>query len=276
MGDLSDDLIALLDTLKIDRVHVAAHSLGGSVVWQMLIDYSPRILSVTTIAPGSPYGFCGTKDLNGTPCYPDFAGSGGGVVSPDFVKRIAEGDRSTGNNSPRDIMNNYYFKPPFKPAREEDLLSSLLSEHIGQQEYPGDVVPSNNWPNAAPGTWGPSNALAPKYTGDVTRLYRIAHKPNILWVRGSHDQIVADTSLFDVGMLGSLGAIPGWPGADVFPAQPMVSQTRAVLQEYARSGGKYEELVIQDTGHTPYIEKPDEFNAAFHAHLTREVIPQAK
>src|SRR5258708_2175019 len=268
LADLSDDLIALLDHLHIDKVHVIGHSLGGSVIWQLLIDYSPRILSVTLACPGSPYGFCGTKDVDGTSCYPDFAGSGGGVVSPDFARMMSDGERSGDlPGAPRAIMNTFYFKPPFKSAREEDLLSSLLSEHVGPKEYPGDTVPSQNWPMAAPGVWGPANALSPKYVGDGSRLYRLPNKPNILWIRSSHDQIVADQSMFDVGFLGSLGAIPGWPGADVFPAQPMVSQTRAVLQKYAQSGGKYQEVVIEDAGHTPYLEKPAEFNAAFHKHL---------
>jgi pimeloyl-ACP methyl ester carboxylesterase len=88
-----------------------------------------------------------------------------------------------------------------------------------------------------------------------------------LWVRGSHDQIVGDQSLFDMGTLGSLGAIPGWPGTDVFPPQPMVSQTRAVLDQYRAAGGTYQEVVIPDTGHSPYIEKPAEFNAVFHTHI---------
>lgn len=270
MGDLSDDLAALLDTLTIDKAHVIGHSLGGSVLWQFLIDHSDRARTVTLAAPGSPYGFCGTKGLDGALCYADSAGSGGGVVSVEFTQRMALGDRSSdGQSAPRVIMNSFYWKPPFRPAREEELLSSLLSEHIGGQEYPGDVIPSTNWPMAAPGVWGPANALAPKYAGDVSRLYRITHKPPILWIRGSHDQIVADQSLFDVGTLGMLGAIPGWPGMDVFPPQPMVGQTRAVLEQYAAHGGQFSELVIEDTGHTPYIEKPSEFNAAFHVHLAK-------
>jgi pimeloyl-ACP methyl ester carboxylesterase len=268
MGDFADDAIALLDHLKIDKAHVIGHSLGGAVIWRLLIDYGPRFLTVTLVAPGSPYGFCGTKDVDGTPCYADFAGSGGGIVNPEFAQLMGQGDRSSDKQvSPRVVMNSFYFKPPFKPAREEDLLSSMLSEHVGPQEYPGDLTSSPNWPNVAPGVWGPANALSPKYAGDVSRLYRIPHKPDILWIRGSHDQIVSDQSLFDLGMLGSLGAIPGWPGMDVFPPQPMVGQTRAVLEKYAQSGGKYRELVIEDTGHTPYIEKPAEFNAAFHAHI---------
>ena len=33
------------------------------------------------------------------------------------------------------------------------------------------------------------------------------------------------------------GVLPGWPGADVYPVQPMVSQTRGVLDRYASAGG---------------------------------------
>ena len=269
MRDLSDDLVALLDHLNIEKAHVVGHSAGGSVIWNLMMDAPERILSVTAVNPGSPFGFGGTKDAQGTMCYDDGAGSGGGIVNPAFTKAIADGDRSSDNPqaSPRIVMNSFYWKPPFVPEREEDLLSSVLSEHIGDKEYPGDMTPSENWPNVAPGAFGPANGLSPKYVGDVSQLYRIDPKPTVLWVRGSDDQIVSDTSLFDMGTLGSMGAVPGWPGADVFPPQPMVSQTRYVLEQYAEAGGTFEESVIADTGHTPFIEKPDEFNAVFHKHL---------
>jgi pimeloyl-ACP methyl ester carboxylesterase len=39
----------------------------------------------------------------------------------------------------------------------------------------------------------------------------------------------------------------------------MVSQLRAVLDEYAASGGAYSEEAISDCGHTPHVERPDEF-----------------
>jgi pimeloyl-ACP methyl ester carboxylesterase len=269
MGDFADDAIALLDRLGIDKVHVAGHSMGGSVIWQLLIDHPERFLSVTLAAPGSPYGFGGTKDNDGTPNYADFAGSGGGTVNPTFTQLMAAGERGSDNPqaSPRIVMNSFYWKPPFKAAREEELLSSLLSEHVGAQAYPGDMTPSENWPNVAPGVWGPANALAPKYTGDVSRIWKINPKPKILWIRGDSDQIVADQSLFDFGTLGMLGAVPGWPGADVFPPQPMVSQTRTVLDHYKDSGGEYTEAVLANVGHTPYIEQPEAFNKLFHDHL---------
>lgn len=270
MADLADDAAALLDTLGIEKAHVVGHSMGGSVIWQMLIDHPQRILTVTFAAPGSPYGFGGSKGLYGELSAPDGAGSGGGIVNAKFTQYMAAGERGTDDpqGSPRIVMNTFYWKPPFRAAREEELLSSLLSEHVGPQEYPGDFVPSEHWPNVAPGVWGPANALASKYAGDITKIYAINPKPPVLWIRGADDQIVSDNSLFDMGTLGALGVVPGYPGAEVFPSQPMVSQTRAVLQRYAEAGGKYEEIVFEECGHTPYLEKFDEFNKHFHAHLT--------
>lgn len=266
MGDWIDDLLALLDALKVDRVHAVGHSMGGTIVLGLVAGAAERILSATLVNPGSPYGFGGTKGVDGKPCYDDFAGSGGGVVNPDFPKLIAAGDRSSDNPqaSPRVVMNSFYWKPPFKPAREEDLLSSLMTEKIGEQKYPGDFVASPNWPNVAPGNFGPINALSPKYVGDsVERFVNASPKPHILWMRGDSDMIVSDNSFFDFGTLGKLGYVPGWPGEEIYPPQPMVSQTRHALEQYKANGGSYEEVVIADTGHTPYIEKPDEFMAAF-------------
>lgn len=267
MGDLADDAFALMDHLGYERFHVVGHSMGGSVVWRMIMDQPARLLTVTLAAPGSPYGFGGTKDLAGTLSSPNGEGSGGGIVNAEFTQKMAADDRSADSpQSPRNIMLNYYFKPPFKPAREEDLLASLNSQHIGPEDYPGDFEPSPHWPFVRPGKFGPANALSPIYAGDVSRIWRADPRPPILWVRGEHDQIVSDTSLFDMATYGILGVIPGYPGQEVFPQQPMVGQTRAVLEQYAAHGGRYTELVL-DAGHTPYLEKPAEFNEAFHRHL---------
>ena len=268
--DWADDLLAMAQTLGLRRYHLVGHSLGGMLLFTLAPLAGASVASITLVYPGSPYGFGGTKDANGTPCAGDFAGSGGGVVNPDFPKLIAAQDRSSDNPqaSPRAVMNTYYWKPPFKPAREADLLSSLLSEKIGPEKYPGDSVASPNWPNVAPGKWGPINASSPKYIGDtVKKFIAVNPKPPILWVRGSDDQIVSDNSLFDLGTLGKLGFVTGWPGEAVCPPQPMVSQTRAVLEKYTANGGKFWEKVIADTGHSPYIEKPDEFTALLVEHL---------
>lgn len=268
-NDWVDDLLALMDTLGVRGFHVAGHSLGGGVVYSLMVAAPGRVLSATLVAPASPYGFGGTRGLHGELCAPDGAGSGGGIVNPEFARLMGEGYRgSEGQTAPRVVMNAFYWKPPFKPAREEALLSGVLSEKVGSDRYPGDAVPSGHWPGVAPGVKGPANAISPLYLADtVQRLVDLPQKPPVLWVRGAEDQIVSDMSLFDMGTLGQLGAVPGWPGADVFPPQPMVSQTRAVLEHYASLGGRFSEQVLPDTGHSPQIEQFEVFSALFNKHL---------
>jgi len=266
IGDWVDDLLVLLDALKVEKAHVIGHSMGGTLVFGLVSAIPTRALSGTVVNPGSLYGFGGSKGIDGKPCYEDCAGSGGGIVNPDFPKLIAAGDRTSDNPqaSPRVVMNSFYWKPPFVPKREEDLLSSLLTEKVGEKKYPGDLVPSENWPNVAPGKFGPINAISPKYVGDsVEKFIAIDPKPYMLWIRGEFDQIVSDNSLCDMGTLGQMGLVPGWPGEDVYPPQPMVSQTRHILEQYKTNGGDFEEVVMEDTAHSPYIEKPEDFMAVF-------------
>ena len=261
LRDFSDDLRSLVDVLGLGRVHMVGWSAGGTAVMQYVIDHPDGVASLTLIDPMSPHGFGGTKDAAGTPCWPDHAGSGGGTANPEFVKRLGEGDRGDDDpNSPRNVMNAFYFKPPFKaaPGLEEIYLTSMLSTVVGEDNYPGDATTSENWPTVAPGGRGMNNAISPKYC-DLGSFARVEGGPEVLWVRGADDAIVSDTSLLDFGFLGRIDAVPGWPGADVFPPQPMVAQTRAVLDEYTTNGGAYREEVVPDCGHSPHVEKPEEF-----------------
>jgi pimeloyl-ACP methyl ester carboxylesterase len=158
-------------------------------------------------------------------------------------------------------------KPPFIPEREDELVDAMLSTHLGERDIPGDSVASPNWPHMAPGVWGASNATSPKYAIDVDELVRREPKCRILWIHGSHDLAVSDTAASDPGYLGRQGLLPGWPGEEDYPPQPMLAQIRRTLERYASAGGRYQEVVVRDTGHLPFIEKPDEFNKAFHAHI---------
>ena len=265
--DWSDDLKALSDELGPKPGHLVGWSAGAAPVMQFALDYPDLTASLTLLSPVSPYGFGGTRGLDGAPCYADFAGSGGGTVNPDFVQRLKDNDRGADNpNSPRNVMNTFMYKPPFRAKREEALLSASMLERLGQDKYPGDLTPSANWPNVAPGQRGPINALCPKYF-NTSGIATMAKKVPILWVRGDSDQIVSDNSFFDFGTLGQMGLVPGWPGADVFPPQPMVSQMRGVLEKYKANGGSYKEVVIADCGHSPNIEKQAEFMAALVAFL---------
>lgn len=271
MRDWSDDLNDLLVTLGIVRAHLVGWSMGGGVIYRFMADYPQKVRAVTLICPVSPYGFGASKGLEGTPCFDDFASSGGGVVNPVFVQLIQKADRGTDDpNSPRNVINAFYYKPPFRAAREEDFLTAALAERTGPEWYPGDFVASPNWPNVAPGVHGPVNCWSPKYTGsDVPDLLASSVTAPILWVRGDSDMIVSDNSMFDFGALGKLGFVPGWPGDEVCPPQPMVSQTRAVFDKYAARGGSYTEHVLTNSAHSPHIDKAAEFQMLFHDFLKR-------
>ncbi|MDQ3910257.1 MAG: alpha/beta hydrolase [Actinomycetota bacterium] len=268
MRDLSDDLHDLMRVLghaNGRKVHLVGWSLGGGVVMQYAIDCPEEVASLTLSCPIPPYGMGGTKDICGTPCWPDYAGSGGGLVNPDFVRFLEQGladdPREPDNpSSPRHVMNTTYFKPPFRLAREREkiLVSEILRTKVGNYNYPGDKSPSPNWPNVAPGRWGIVNAFSPKYC-DLSAFAEIDPRPDVLWVRGADDRTVSDTSAADFGYLGKIGLVPGWPGEEVYPPQPMVSQIRALLKKYSAGGGSYREEVIADCGHTPHIENPDAF-----------------
>jgi pimeloyl-ACP methyl ester carboxylesterase len=269
MGDLVDDAITLLDHLGYEQAHIAGNSFGGMVVWNLLGTFPERLLTVTVCDPGSPYGFGATRDESGTPTTPDFAGSGGGLSNPELVKRLQEGDMSTESPySPRSALRTLLVKPPFIPEREDELVHSMNTTHIGEKDIPGDSVQSPNWPHMAPGVWGATNATSPKYQMSVETILAANPKPSVLWIRGADDLVVSDAAASDPGFLGRSGLLPGWPGEDEYPPQPMIGQIRAFLERYAAGGGSYTEMVIEGTGHVPFIEKPDEFNRAFHAHLT--------
>ena len=98
--------------------------------------------------------------------------------------------------------------------------------------------------------------MSPKYC-NTSAFAEIDPKPPVVWIWGSKDPVVSDTSSFDFGVLGEMGAVPGWPGADVYPAQPQVAQTPALLERYAGGGGSFEEVCLDGVGHGALVERPD-------------------
>ncbi|MET8388991.1 alpha/beta fold hydrolase [Streptosporangium canum] len=261
LRDYSDDVLALIDALGLTGVHLVGWSLGGGVVLQALRDRPSAVQSVTLVNPVSPYGFGGTHGPDGALNHPTGVGGGAGAANPDFVRLLAAGDRSDDSPvSPRNVFRSTYVKPGTVVEDEDALVESMLSTRVGEDNYPGDTVSSDVWPGVAPGTRGVLNALAPTYFR-LDDLHVIDPKPPILWIRGGADVIVSDTSLFDLAHLGALGVVPGSPGT---PAQPMVTQIRAALRRY----GDHSEVVL-DCGHSPHIERPEEFRAALVDHLKR-------
>lgn len=263
VADWADDVLALLDALELERVHLLGWSLGGGVALQVLATAPERLRTLTLLAPVSPYGFGGTAELDGKLLTPDGAGTGGATANPDFVARLAAGDTSTdAPTSPRSVFRAHYVKPPFVPEHEDLYIASMLATRTGDDFYPGTATPSDAWPGAAAGDRGVLNTLAPTHLR-LDGIADVEPKPPILWIRGEDDLIVSDTSAYDLAYLGSLGVVPGWPGPLEVPPQPMVAQTRAVLERY----GPYTEVVVGDAGHAPHLEKPEQVLHALTAHV---------
>jgi pimeloyl-ACP methyl ester carboxylesterase len=263
LADWADDVDALLRALGIEApAHLAGWSTGGAAI----AAYAARhpVASLTFIDPVSPYGYGGVR-RDGTPCFDDYAGSGGGTGSPDFTQRLARGDRSTESAaSPRNVMNASYWSPNHREPREREdlLLDEILKSQTGDDGYPGDSTPSENWPTVAPGTRGILNALSPKYC-NWADIVDLDPKPPILWTHGTADIVVADGAAWEIGTLGKMGAVPGWPGEDAFPPQPMVSQIRDVLERYRAAGGRVEIEMFEGSGHFPAIDARERWSEVF-------------
>jgi len=271
MRDFVEDAVALMDQLGYERFHLAGNSLGGLVAWWFMADAAERLLSVTLPGAGSPFGFGGTRDARGTPTHDDYAGSGGGLLNPVLIQGLLDGDHGTGAPfSPRNVLRLLVWGPPHIPAREDDLLEAMFQVHISDRDLPGDKEASPNWPYVRPGRWGATNAMSPKYAGDlVARILAANNKPNVLWIYGANDVAVSNSAASDPGTWGPTGRLPGFPGAERYPPQPMMEQIRTLLDAYARAGGDYQEVAVEGSGHVPFITHQGEFNRIFHAFLER-------
>lgn len=258
LRDWADDVHSLMRALEIERPpHLAGWSTGGAAIALYAIDHGAA--SLTFIDPVSPHGYGGRH-------FDDFAGTGGGTVDPDFVARLAAGDRSTeAPTSPLNVMRAFYWAQSHTvdPEHEALLLDELLKTQVGDDGYPGDATPSEHWPGTAPGTRGILNALSPKYC-DWTGLLEVDPKPPVLWTHGTADLVVADGSPFDVGWLGQQGMLPGWPGEDAFPPQQMITEIREFLGRY---DGRVETELLEGSGHAPFIDAAERWSERFFAFL---------
>lgn len=257
--DYSDDVRATLDALDIETAHLVGWSIGGGVVMQYALEHPA--LSLTLQSPVSPYGFGGTR-RDGSRVTVDDAGCGGGGANPDFVQRLADGDTTDeAQTSPRSVFRSAYVAADYASVQEDVWVESMLTTSTAEGNYPGDGVPSDNWPGFAAGTIGVLNTMAPKHF-NTSGIVDIEPKPPILWIHGTADAIVSDASFYDLNHLGQLGVVPGWPGADAAPAQEMVSQTRDVLDAYRERGGEVTEVALEGAGHSAHLERPAEFRHA--------------
>lgn len=267
LRDWADDVAELLRALSVDRPpHLLGWSTGGAAIARYAMDRP--VSSLTFVDPVSPYGFGGVR-ADGSPCAPDWAGSGGGTANPEFVNRLAAGDRSSDDvASPRAVMRaSYWASSHSEPREREDVLvDEILKSVTGDDGYPGDAIPSPHWPGVAPGTRGILNALSGKYC-NWSDIVELNPKPPVLWTHGTADIVVADGSAWEMGTLGKAGVVPGWPGEDAFPPQPMVTQIREVLEGYRDGGGHVQIEMFEGSGHFPAIDAADRWNATVFGFL---------
>ena len=257
--DFSDDLYATLSALEIPTAHVVGWGLGGAVAMQYAQEHP--VLTLTLQAPIPPYGFGGTR-RDGSRLTDDDAGCGAGTANPDFVQRLVDHDTSdAAETSPRRVLRSAYVSSAYTSENEDVWVAAMLTTSTAPGNYPGDSVSSPHWPGYAAGRTGVRNTLAPGYF-DASSIVDLAPKPPVLWLHGDVDAIVSDASLSDVNHLGALGIVPDWPGADIAPAQPMVSQTRDVFDAYRAAGGQVRELLIEGAGHAVHLERPAQVRQA--------------
>ena len=255
MRDWSDDLDALAVALGWDRFSLGGWSLGGEIVMQYAIDHSEKLERLILIATGSPFGFGGSYDEDGKLLEPAGLASGAGCVNAQLVEALIAGDREFAAGT----LERTFVLPgtPIPEDRRELYIDAILSTHVGEGLYPGDTGTATVWPFVAAGTKGVCNTMAPNYC-NLSGLADIPNKPPVLWVRGDGDLLVSDTSYGDLANLGKLGMVPGYPGEEVCPLQPMLKQTRYVLERYKANGGSYREVVFH-RAHGPFLDNEDAF-----------------
>lgn len=267
LRDFSDDVASVLAELGIREAHVVGWSMGGGITMQFLLDHPGFVKTLTLIAPVSPYGFGGTIGADGRMLTADGAGTGGGGANPDFIARLASHDTSEdAPTSPRIVYRTTYVKNAEGMPHEDIWVESMLSTKTGEGNYPGDSTPSENWPGFAPGGRGVLNTMSPIHL-NVSGIVDVAQKPPVLWVHGTDDAIASDASFYDLNYLGKIGLIPGWPGDEIAPPQPMKIQTRAVLDRYQANGGTYREVELPGCGHSPHLEYPALFSEELRTHI---------
>lgn len=264
LADFSDDVAGVLDALVVERAVIVGWSMGGGVALQLAIDRPELVAGLVLESPVPPVGYGGT-DADGVLLDPTAAGTGGGGANPDFVARLQAGDLTDESpTSPRSVFRSSYVAAGYRTELEDLWVASMLTTVTGDGNYPGDSTATSAWPGFAPGSTGVLNTMAPTHL-DLTGVVDLDPKPPIAWIRGTDDAIVSDATFFDLNMLGKAGVVPGWPGDEIAPPQPMVTATRRVFDRYRDGRGAVAEYAWEGVGHSPHLERPEAFAAIIEA-----------
>ncbi|MBQ9058396.1 MAG: alpha/beta hydrolase [Atopobiaceae bacterium] len=253
--DWSDDIAAFVKELGWDSFILAGWSMGGDIAMQFTIDHPEMVEELILLCPGPPYGFGGSYGIEGEAYDPEGLGSGAGTAFPGLVYAIEHKSLSF----LRDMMLKQNFTPGAKRDLEWEnrLVHAMTHVTTGTEHFPGNYSVSTKWPYVVAGDKGVLNAMTPTY-GRLDDFIKIADKPPVLWIRGEKDQVVSDHSSIEFGALGEDGTVPGWPGADTYPAQPMIRQLREFFAKYQDEGGSVTERIMPG-GHMCAQQHPELF-----------------
>ena len=268
LRDWADDTQALLEALGVERpVHLAGWSTGGPAIAAFALDR--EVASLTFIDPVSPYGYGGTH-ADGTPCCPGLGRTGGGAGAPEFVRRLAAGDRSgDGAASPRTVLTTAYWSPEPPGGSRAGGDAAHRGPQVGHRR--------RRLPRRLHRRPSTGRASRPAPAGSSTRS-----RASTATGRGSSTSIpsrrscgptAARTSSSPTARRGRWARSarpapsPAGPATRSFPPQPMVSQTRAVLERYRDAGGRVEIEPFEGSGHFPPIDAAERWSATFFGFL---------
>ncbi|MDO4753714.1 MAG: alpha/beta hydrolase [Bacillota bacterium] len=252
----SEDIHAFVEAVGWERFTFVGWSLGGGVGMQYAVDHGDRLEALVLQAPLSPFGYGGTYDADGKMLEPAGLASGAACANPQMVEAVLNGNREVLGAA---IDATYVAQGYVLPSDvREKCINGILKCKVGLDMFQGDVSQADVWPFVAAGTKGVANTMAAPYC-NLSALAKIEHRIPILWIYGDMDLIVSDECFGDFAVLGGNGMIPGYPGEEIFPKQPMVSQTRYVLEQYRANGGLYKEVMVPGAGHGVMLDHEEQF-----------------
>ena len=207
---------------------------------------------------------------DGTPCFPDGAGSGGGGINPEVVARLRAGDTSgrqpvlAAQRVPR-VLRRARVR---RAARRTCWSPRSSRPHLGDDELPrrrhdvGELAGRSR-----PARRGILNALSPRYCrwADIVDL---DPKPPVLWTHGAADLVVADGSPLEMGTLGAVGRGAGLAGRGRLPAAADGHpDPRACSSATPRRAASVRAEIIEGSGHGPHLDAAPRWLAIFRDFL---------
>ncbi len=166
--------------------------------------------------------------------------------------------------SPHNVCNQLYFAGGFRSELEDVFVDSMLTTALGDDNYPGDSVPSENWPGFAPGSHGVLNTLTPGH-----------HDVNASWTsRSSHRYCGCTARRTPSSPTSRSSTWRHWGSSAPCPAGQVRRPARhsrwsakpAPCWTLTRRPAARAELEL-GCGHTPHVEKAAGFNEALAAHV---------